>query len=296
MSLRDGLVYSKNTITAQLMQQVGPAGGKLAREMGVRQSKLEVVPSLALGTSPVTLKEMVRRLRHHRQRRRYLEPLLVTRIEDRTAGCWKNLPPQPDCCAKRDAPTRCSTPARRNRPRHRRGIRSRYGMRADVAGKTGTTQDNTDGWFILMHPQLVAGGWVGFNDNRITLRSDYWGQGAHSALPVVGEFFRNALRARLIDPHARFVAPEDTGLWARIKGWFRSLLSQEPVAEPKPQRIVKPARKQEPPQEPAAPAPVVSPTEPSGDPLQEKIDQIMKESDEGERLPTDPSPAATAVE
>jgi membrane peptidoglycan carboxypeptidase len=66
-------------------------------------------------------------------------------------------------------------------------IRSRYGMRADVAGKTGTTQDNTDGWFILMHPQLVAGAWVGFNDNRITLRSDYWGQGARSALPIVGE-------------------------------------------------------------------------------------------------------------
>jgi penicillin-binding protein 1A len=42
-----------------------------------------------------------------------------------------------------------------------------------VAGKTGTTQDNTDGWFILMHPQLVAGAWVGFNDGRITLRSDY---------------------------------------------------------------------------------------------------------------------------
>ena len=75
-------------------------------------------------------------------------------------------------------------------------IRSRRGINADVAGKTGTTQDNTDGWFILMHPQLVAGAWVGFNDGRITLRSDYWGQGAHSALPMVGEVFQQALRAR----------------------------------------------------------------------------------------------------
>jgi penicillin-binding protein 1A len=66
-------------------------------------------------------------------------------------------------------------------------IRSRYGIRADVAGKTGTTQDNADGWFILMHPQLVGGAWVGFNDGRVTLRSDYWGQGAHSALPIVGD-------------------------------------------------------------------------------------------------------------
>ena len=53
-------------------------------------------------------------------------------------------------------------------------IRSRYGIRVDVAGKTGTTQDNTDGWFILMHPQLVAGAWVGFDDGSVTLRSDYW--------------------------------------------------------------------------------------------------------------------------
>jgi penicillin-binding protein 1A len=63
-------------------------------------------------------------------------------------------------------------------------IRSRYGIQADVAGKTGTTQDNTDGWFILMNARVVAGAWAGFNDGRITLRSDYWGQGARSALPM----------------------------------------------------------------------------------------------------------------
>jgi membrane carboxypeptidase/penicillin-binding protein len=86
------------------------------------------------------------------------------------------------------------------------GIRSRYGIQADVAGKTGTTQDNTDGWFILMHPHLVAGAWVGFNDNRVTL-SDYWGQGARSALPIVGDFFQQSLRAKVLDPEARFDAP-----------------------------------------------------------------------------------------
>ncbi len=71
-------------------------------------------------------------------------------------------------------------------------IRSRFGVRGDVAGKTGTTQGNADGWFILIQPQLVAGAWVGFNDSRVTLRSDYWGQGAHSALPIVGDFFQRA--------------------------------------------------------------------------------------------------------
>jgi penicillin-binding protein 1A len=62
--------------------------------------------------------------------------------------------------------------ARRDRPRHRRGLRRASASSGDLAGKTGTTQDNTDGWFILMHPQLVAGAWVGFNDNRVTMRSD----------------------------------------------------------------------------------------------------------------------------
>ena len=228
----------------------------------------------------------------------YLEPLLVSRIEDRDGRVIEEFSPQdPDIALEPDVAYTLLDNLRGAINRGTgRDIRSRYGIRADVAGKTGTTQDNADGWFILMHRQLVAGAWVGFNDSRVTLRSDYWGQGAHSALPVVGDFFGNALRARLIDPRARFAAPEDTGLWARITGWFRRLLSPEPVAEPKRQRIPKPARKQEPPQEPATPVPVVSPPEAQSDPLQEKIDQIMKESDEAERLPTDPSPAAQAEE
>ena len=60
------------------------------------------------------------------------------------------------------------------------------GISADVAGKTGTTQDNTDGWFILMHPQLVAGASWAFDDGRITLRSDYWSQARTAALPGGG--------------------------------------------------------------------------------------------------------------
>ena len=95
-------------------------------------------------------------------------------------------------------------------------IRTRFGIRGDVAGKTGTTQDNADGWFILMQPGLVAGAWVGFDDGRVTLRSDYWGQGAHSALPIVGDFFQRAQRARLIDTKAKF----DT---EPSPGWFASL-------------------------------------------------------------------------
>ncbi len=101
-------------------------------------------------------------------------------------------------------------------------IRARYGITADVAGKTGTTQDNTDGWFILMHPQLVAGAWAGFNDGRITLRSDYWGQGAHSALPMVGDVFRQALRGKIIDARERFIDEEESSWIATATGTLRN--------------------------------------------------------------------------
>jgi penicillin-binding protein 1A len=87
-------------------------------------------------------------------------------------------------------------------------VSTQFNIAADIAGKTGTTQNNTDGWFILMHPNLVAGAWVGFNDSRVTMRSDYWGQGGHNAILLVGDFFRDTLKAKLIDTKAKFPQPK----------------------------------------------------------------------------------------
>jgi penicillin-binding protein 1A len=124
-------------------------------------------------------------------------------------------------------------------------LRTQFGVRADVAGKTGTTQKNTDGWFILMHPRLVTGAWVGFNDSRVTMRSDYWGEGAHNALLVVGDFFRQALAARLIDGGVEFPfeRPRDS-IWddyldaARewFGGIFKGWLLGDRARPPLPQR------------------------------------------------------------
>ena len=298
MSLGDALARSKNTITAQLMQQVGAAKvARLARDMGVRESKLEAVPSLALGTSPVTLKEMVSAYGTIANAGAYLEPLLVTRIEDRDGRVIEEFgPAQAEVALKPEVAYTLLDSMRGviNRDTGR-DIRSRYGIRADVAGKTGTTQDNADGWFILMHRQLVAGAWVGFNDGRVTLRSDHWGQGAHSALPVVGDFFRSALRARIVDPRLRFAAPEETGWWARIKRWWRGLFAPDPVAAPERRRPVEAAPKPEAPDAPAAADAPAVPVPPESDPLQEKIDQILRESDESEGLREDVPAAAEAA-
>jgi penicillin-binding protein 1A len=83
-------------------------------------------------------------------------------------------------------------------------IRSEFGLRGDLAGKTGTTQRNADGWFMLMSPHLIAGAWVGFDDARVAIRGNYWGQGGHNALRLVGAFFQEGQKAGLIDTAATF--------------------------------------------------------------------------------------------
>jgi penicillin-binding protein 1A len=208
MSLRDGLVYSKNTITAQLMQQVGPGRvAALARAMGVRQSKLDAVPSLALGTSPVTLREMVIAYASIANGGSFMEPVLVLRVERRDGQLLEEfVPAQPQRAMPRPIALTL-VDVMRGVVDEGTGvaIRQRFGIQADVAGKTGTTQDNSDGWFILMHRQLVAGAWVGFNDNKATMGS--WGEGARSALPIVGEVFQQALRHHWLDADAEFDIP-----------------------------------------------------------------------------------------
>ena len=208
-TLRDGLVYSKNTITAQLMQKVGPASvGRLAQAMGVRSSKLDLVPSLALGTSPVTLLEMVAAYGTIANGGHYMMPILVDRVEDRNGQLLEAFEPVGErelAMPRAQALTLVDVMRGVIDQGTGAAIRQRYGIQADLAGKTGTTQDNTDGWFIMMSPQLVAGARVGFNDNSVTMGS--WGQGARSALPMVGEVFQQALRKRLLDPNAEFDIP-----------------------------------------------------------------------------------------
>ena len=208
MSLRSGLTYSLNRITAQLMQKVGPERVvRLAKAMGVRHSKLDPVPSLALGTSPVTLREMVSAYGVIANGGTFFEPTIVNRIEDRHGRLMAEFQPVREAG---EALPRAHALELVNVMRGvidegtGQAIRYRFGITADVAGKTGTTQENTDGWFIMMHPQLVAGARVGFND-KLTMGS--WGQGARSALPIVGEVFREAQRNRWIDTRAEFEIP-----------------------------------------------------------------------------------------
>lgn len=227
LSLEDGLVYSRNAVTAQLVAEVGAQRvADFARRAGVRDSPLQAVPSLALGTSEVTLLEMTAAYATLAAEGVYRAPRLVTRVTDRDGRILFQAPAPAEPVLEREVAIKLLDLLRGAVDRGTgRGIRTAHGIGADVAGKTGTSQNNADGWFILMHPQLVAGAWVGFNDPRVTLRSDHWGQGANNALHVVGDFVRQALAARAIDaevgfPSAGAFAAALRSVGERLRRWF----------------------------------------------------------------------------
>ncbi len=215
MTLREGLARSKNTITGQLMLQVGPAQvAFFARRMGIK-SELDEVMALALGTSDVTLLEMTSAYSTLANGGLYQEPVVVTRIEDHNGNILYEAEPAPrEALSEEVAYTMVDM--LRGVIDEGTGIRIHtvFGLSDyDLAGKTGTTQNSADGWFMMMHPDLVTGAWVGFNDRRLAFRSDFWGQGAHNALYLVGDYFKRVVEAGepLIDPEARFPLPEDYG-------------------------------------------------------------------------------------
>jgi penicillin-binding protein 1A len=236
VSMRDGLIYSKNTVTAQVMEAVGPArAADFARRAGVRQSQLKEVPSLALGTSPVTLLEMTSAYGTIANGGEYRAPMMVTRVEDRSGRVLVEFSGRSRRVWSRDVSDDLIDMLRGVVDRGTgTGVRKQFGIQQDVAGKTGTTQDNTDGWFILMHPRLVTGSWVGFNDARVTMRSNYWGQGAHNALLLSSDFLRQAASRRMIDAGAPFPKARDAwpgaAIWGPAVDWLRGLLGDSAPA------------------------------------------------------------------
>ena len=229
MTLEDGLVYSKNTISAQLIDDIGARDvARMARRMGIHESPLDEVPSLALGTSSVTLLEMVNAYATFATGGMHRQATVVARIEDRSGRIVYEADDRPSR-ALSERTALAVTDMMRGAIDRGTGnrIRTTFGIRADVAGKTGTTQDHADGWFIMMHPELVAGAWVGFNDPTLTFRSSYWGQGGNNALLVVGDFFQRALNADKIEADARFPDPPpfdepSDGFLTRIGNWIAS--------------------------------------------------------------------------
>ncbi len=214
LSLKQALANSINTVTAYLMHEMTPgAVASLVKAMGVK-SEIPLQPSICLGAADISLFEMVGAYSTYANNGVHTEPLFITRIEDKNGNVLQDFVAQKNEVLDEQTNylmvellrgvTLGGTATR---------LRYRYKLTGDLMGKTGTTQNYSDGWFIGCTPDLIAGSWVGCDDRYIRFRSMQYGQGASTALPVWAKFFQKVYADSTnfmgdISPSSRFPQPE----------------------------------------------------------------------------------------
>lgn len=193
-SMAGALTYSVNTVSVQILEKAGINNTiNLAHRMGIT-SDIEPVPSIALGTADVSMMEMVTAYTCFANKGKLTEPHWLTAIADHKNVVLEGFVQPGSQQALSEESAQLILHMLRNVVNEgtAAGLRSRFGLNNDIAGKTGTTQSNTDGWFIGITPRLVIGAWVGADNPRIRFRSTALGQGARTAMPIVGDFLRQA--------------------------------------------------------------------------------------------------------
>ena len=217
-SLKGGLVNSVNTISAEVIVRTGiDEVIDLAKEMGIT-SHIPEVPSIALGTAEISLMEMVRAYATFPNYGKPVQTVEILKIEDRNGNVlWENESQDlEDQIYDRDVAFAIVDMLRGVVERGTgRGLRSTYGLKSEIGGKTGTTQNNSDGWFIGFTPGIVAGAWVGNDNPSIHFRSTALGQGAHTALPIFARFMQKAERdpgLRAFTSRSFYMLPHDMAM------------------------------------------------------------------------------------
>ncbi|MCC9135098.1 penicillin-binding protein 1A [Pontibacter silvestris] len=192
-SMRGALAHSVNTVSAQLIMQAGvDKTVALAHRIGI-QSDLPAVPSLALGTADLSLFEMVSAYSSFANNGRHATPVYIKTITDSNGKVLLQHAPGKDArrvLSKKNAAIMLQLMQSVVEEGSGRRLRSEFGLAMDIAGKTGTTQDQADGWFIGITPNLVTGVWVGAESPKVRFRTLALGQGSNTALPVWGEFMK----------------------------------------------------------------------------------------------------------
>jgi len=185
VTLKWALANSVNYISAFLIKKVKPAKViSLARNMGVT-SDIEPVPSICLGTPSISVYEMVGALATFPNGGQYQKPIFITRIEDKNGNIIKTFSSTPtEALDERTSYLMLSLMQGVVESGTGRRLRYRYKFTNPIAGKTGTTDNNSDGWFMGLTPDLVSGVWVGAEDRSVHFRSTHLGQGANMALPI----------------------------------------------------------------------------------------------------------------
>jgi penicillin-binding protein 1A len=208
-TLKNALANSINTITARLMDKVGPQPVvDLVKKLGV-ESEVLPVPSIALGTPDVSVYEMVGAYSAFANQGVYTKPVMVTHIEDKNGTILYQFTPESRDVLSEEVAyvtvnlmqgvTQSGSGARlrtRGADAYRKDYKEiitgyPYEFKNPIAGKTGTTQNQSDGWFMGMVPNLVTGVWVGAEDRAAHFASITYGQGAAMALPIWGMYMRS---------------------------------------------------------------------------------------------------------
>ncbi len=210
-TLKKALAESVNTITARLIDKTGPQKViNMAEALGVDVSNIKPYPSIALGTPDLSVYEMVSAYGTFANKGVYVEPFMISRIEDRNGSIlYQHSPVNKDVLSEETAyvvvnllegVTKAGSGVRlktnsqyaKNRIDYQRAVTGYpYDFKNDIAGKTGTTQNQSDGWFIGMVPDLVTGVWVGGEERSVRFPTITYGQGATMALPIWGMYMKD---------------------------------------------------------------------------------------------------------
>ena len=205
-----GLAHSSNSVSAYLMKELGaPSMVSMMRKMGIT-GFIDPVASLCVGSADLSVYDMVTAYNTFPSGGTYTYPIFVTRIEDSDGNVLGQFSDR-----KREALSQRATGAMIQMMRAvveaggtGARLRFRYGLKGEMAGKTGTTNDNSDGWFIGYTPTITAGVWVGAEDRYVHFTSTSLGQGANMALPIWGLWMQKVLKDGTLGISEADVFPE----------------------------------------------------------------------------------------
>ncbi|WP_430812665.1 MULTISPECIES: penicillin-binding protein 1A [unclassified Carboxylicivirga] len=198
-SVKGGLANSVNTVSAKLITETGVKKVvRLAEDMGIEEDIPEY-PSIALGTAELSLLDMVAAYTTFPNYGRPVEPVMLLRIEDSEGNTlYEHEAVTPRDEVYDDDVSFYMVEMMRGVVERgtAQSLRSVFNLKSELAGKTGTTQDNSDGWFIAYTPNLVAGAWVGNDQPTIRFRTTALGSGGHTALPIFARFMQRLEKDR----------------------------------------------------------------------------------------------------
>ena len=217
ISLKNALAQSVNTVTARLIDKTGPGPVlDLVKKLGVDTENFSEGPAIALGTEDMSLFEMVSAYSTFVNEGVYVKPVIVNRIEDKNGTVlYQHVPETRDVLNKEAAyvtvnilegVTQYGSGVRlrgtyaKDFDHYKRGVTGYpYDFKNPIAGKTGTTQNQSDGWFMGMVPNLVTGVWVGAEDRAVHFPNLTYGQGATMALPIWGMYMKDLYADEALD-------------------------------------------------------------------------------------------------